>query len=131
MTRGKRILVVARRGGHPRRLATLLEKEGYDVGVARRPGGSAHPVRGRPYDVVLLDLMLPDRPVPRTPAGESGAERPGRRRRDRDAYSSIEGAIVAIANGAFNYIPSRPEPGSEITVRKGSEGEALTEENAG
>ena len=82
-----------------------------------------------PYDVVLLDLMLPDRPgldVLRDIL-----------RRDPDAvvvivtaYSSIEGAIEAMRLGAFHYIP-KPFQNEEVllTLRKGSEARRLTEEN--
>ena len=59
------------------------------------------------------------------------------RRRDPDAvvvivtaYSSIEGAIEAMREGAFHYIP-KPFQNEEVllTVRKGAEARRLTEEN--
>jgi two-component system response regulator PilR (NtrC family) len=59
------------------------------------------------------------------------------RRRDPDAvivivtaYSSIEGAIQAMREGAFHYIP-KPFQNQEVllTVRKGAEARRLTEEN--
>ena len=62
MTRGKRILVVDDEEVIRDVLATLLEKEGYDVGVASTAGEALTLFEAEPYDVVLLDLMLPDRP---------------------------------------------------------------------
>src|SRR5438552_151070 len=82
-----------------------------------------------PYDVILLDLMLPDR---------SGLDLlRDVRRQDPDAvvvivtaYSSIEGAIQAMREGAFHYIP-KPFQNQEVllTVRKGADARRLTEEN--
>ncbi|PYQ33950.1 MAG: hypothetical protein DMF55_10590, partial [Acidobacteria bacterium] len=71
-------------------LATLLEKEGYEVAVASTAGEALTLFEAEPYDVVLLDLMLPDR---------SGLDLlRDVRRQDPDAvvvivtaYSSIEG----------------------------------------
>ena len=62
VTRGKRILVVDDEEVIRDVLATLLEKEGYDVGVASTAGEALTMFEAEPYDVVLLDLMLPDRP---------------------------------------------------------------------
>jgi two-component system response regulator PilR (NtrC family) len=110
-------------------LQTLLEKEGCDVTAAADGGEALALFDAEPYDVVLLDLMLPDR---------SGLEVLREiRRRDPDAvvvivtaYSSIEGAIQAMREGAFHYIP-KPFQNQEVllTVRKGAEARRLTEEN--
>ncbi|HEY3171093.1 MAG TPA: sigma-54 dependent transcriptional regulator, partial [Thermoanaerobaculia bacterium] len=110
-------------------LGTLLEKEGYDVAVASTAGEALTLFEGEPYDVVLLDLMLPDR---------SGLDLlRDIRRQDPDAvvvivtaYSSIESAIQAMRQGAFHYIP-KPFQNQEVllTVRKGAEARRLTEEN--
>jgi DNA-binding NtrC family response regulator len=110
-------------------LGTLLTREGYEVASAASAGEAIALFENEPYDVVLLDLMLPDRPgldVLRDI-----------RRRDPDAvvvivtaYSSIEGAIEAMRQGAFHYIP-KPFQNEEVllTLRKGSEARRLTEEN--
>jgi two-component system response regulator PilR (NtrC family) len=110
-------------------LGLLLRKEGYSV-LAARTGEEALVVLERePVDLVLLDLMLP---------GMSGQE-VLRNIRQRDpeqvvvvitAYSSIEGAITAMREGAFHYIP-KPFKNEEVllTIRKGLEQRRLTVEN--
>jgi two-component system response regulator PilR (NtrC family) len=110
-------------------LGTLLTREGYDVTAAASAAEAVALFEAEPHDVVLLDLMLPDRPgldVLRDIL-----------RRDPDAvvvivtaYSSIEGAIDAMRLGAFHYIP-KPFQNEEVllTLRKGSEARRLTEEN--
>ncbi len=110
-------------------LGLLLRKEGYRPIVART-GEDALVVHERePIDLVLLDLMLP---------GMSGME-VLRQIRQRDpeqvviiitAYSSIEGAIEAMREGAFHYIP-KPFKNEEVllTIRKGLEQRRLTSEN--
>ncbi len=129
MTRGLRILVVDDEEVIRDVLATLLEKEGYEVAVASTAGEALTLFEAEPYDVVLLDLMLPDR---------SGLDVLREIRKvDPDAvvvivtaYSSIEGAIGAMRDGAFHYIP-KPFQNQEVllTVRKGAEARRLTEEN--
>ena len=110
-------------------LGTLLTREGYEVTAAATAGEAVSLFESDPHDIVLLDLMLPDR---------SGLEvLRDIRRRDPDAvvvivtaYSSIEGAIDAMREGAFHYIP-KPFQNEEVllTVRKGTEARRLTEEN--
>jgi DNA-binding NtrC family response regulator len=110
-------------------LESLLEREGWSVATAENASEALELFENDPYDVVLLDLMLPDRP---------GLEvLREMRRRDPDAvvvivtaYSSIEGAIQAMREGAFHYIP-KPFQNQEVllTVRKGAEARRLTEEN--
>ncbi|HTS02375.1 MAG TPA: sigma-54 dependent transcriptional regulator, partial [Thermoanaerobaculia bacterium] len=110
-------------------LESLLEREGWTVSTAEDAAEALELFESEPYDVVLLDLMLPDRP---------GLEvLRDMRRHDPDAvivivtaYSSIEGAIQAMREGAFHYIP-KPFQNQEVllTVRKGAEARRLTEEN--
>jgi two-component system response regulator PilR (NtrC family) len=129
LSRDLRILVVDDEEVIRDVLQTLLEKEGCDVTAASDAGEALAYFEAEPYDVVLLDLMLPDR---------SGLEVLREiRRRDPDAvvvivtaYSSIEGAIQAMREGAFHYIP-KPFQNQEVllTVRKGAEARRLTEEN--
>lgn len=110
-------------------LQTLLEKEGCETRAASDGAEALELFEAEPPDVVLLDLMLPDR---------SGLEVLREMlRRDPDAvvvivtaYSSVEGAIQAMREGAFHYIP-KPFQNQEVllTVRKAAEARRLTEEN--
>jgi len=110
-------------------LSSLLRKEGYDVVGARSGEEGLQALAEHEFDLVLLDLMLP---------GISGQEVLKEiRRRDPEvvvvvvtAYSSIEGAISAMREGAFHYIP-KPFKNDEVllTVRKGLEQRRLTTEN--
>ncbi|MDQ6894936.1 MAG: sigma-54 dependent transcriptional regulator [Acidobacteriota bacterium] len=129
MTRSLRVLVVDDEEVIRDILATLLEREGWHVTTASNGTRALSAFEAEPHDVVLLDLMLPDRP-----GLEVLAEI---RRRDPDAvvvivtaYSSIEGAIEAMRLGAFHYIP-KPFQNEEVllTVEKGAETRRLTEEN--
>jgi two-component system response regulator PilR (NtrC family) len=80
-------------------------------------------------DLVLLDLMLP---------GMSGQEVLRQIRREDPqqvvvmitAYSSVEGAIEAMREGAFHYIP-KPFKNEEVllTIRQGLEQRRLRNEN--
>ena len=110
-------------------LETLLAREGFEVTTTSNAAEALAAFESDPQDVVLLDLMLPDRP---------GMEVLREiRRRDPDAvvvivtaYSSIETAIDAMREGAFHYIP-KPFQNEEVllTVEKGAEKRRLTEEN--
>ena len=129
MSRPLRVLVVDDEEVIRDILATLLEREGWEVTTASTGARGLAAFEAEPHDVVLLDLMLPDR---------SGLEvLRDIRRRDPDAvvvivtaYSSIEGAIDAMRDGAFHYIP-KPFQNEEVllTVEKGAETRRLTEEN--
>jgi two-component system response regulator PilR (NtrC family) len=110
-------------------LASLIRTEGH-VALAARTGEEALQLLEREeVDLVLLDLMLP---------GMSGQDVLRQiRRRDADqvvvvitAYSSIEGAIEAMKEGAFHYIP-KPFKNEEVllTIHKGLEQRRLAAEN--
>jgi two-component system response regulator PilR (NtrC family) len=129
VTRRLRVLVVDDEEVIRDVLETLLVREGYEVASAPDAESAITLFDAEPFDVVLLDLMLPDRP---------GLEVLREiRRRDADAvvvivtaYSSIEGAIEAMREGAFHYIP-KPFQNQEVTltIKKGADARRLTEEN--
>ena len=110
-------------------LGMLLRKEGFRPIFARSGEEALLVYDKEPIDLVLLDVMLP---------GMSGMDVLRQiRLRDPDqvvivitAYSSIEGAIDAMRQGAFHYIP-KPFKNEEVllTVRKGLDQRRLTQEN--
>jgi len=110
-------------------LSHLLRKEGYRPLLARTGEEALLLHEKEPVDLVLLDLMLP---------GMSGMDVLRQiRQRDPDqviivitAFSSIEGAIEAMREGAFHYIP-KPFKNDEVllTIRKGLDQRRLTTEN--
>ena len=110
-------------------LATLLRREGLQVVQAQTAGDGLRQAEEQEIDLVLLDLMLPDRP---------GIEvLKELKKRDPEcvvvvitAYSSVETAITAMREGAFHYI-AKPFKNQEVvlTVRKGLEQRRLRTEN--
>jgi len=110
-------------------LGLLLRKEGFRPLAAKSGEDALLLYEKEPVDLVLLDLMLP---------GMSGLEVLKQiRQRDPEqviivitAYSSIEGAIEAMREGAFHYIP-KPFKNEEVllTIRKGLEQRRLQSEN--
>jgi DNA-binding NtrC family response regulator len=84
-------------------LETLLGMEGYSVVAAESGEKGLARIAERPFDLVLLDLALPDK---------SGMDAL-REIRDRDpqlavimitAYGTVENAVQAMQNGAANFI---------------------------
>ncbi|MEM7481578.1 MAG: sigma-54 dependent transcriptional regulator [Acidobacteriota bacterium] len=110
-------------------LSALIRKEGHTTFTARSGEEGLAVLRREEIDLVILDLMLP---------GMSGHEVLHQiRESDPDqvvvvitAFSSIEGAIEAMKNGAFHYIP-KPFKNDEVllTLRKGLEQRRLAAEN--
>jgi DNA-binding NtrC family response regulator len=110
-------------------LATLLRREGLEVAQAGTAAEGLRQAEEIDVDLVLLDLMLPDRP------GMEVLQE--LKRRDPEcvvvvitAYSSVETAITAMREGAFHYI-AKPFKNQEVvlTVRKGLEQRRLRTEN--
>jgi two-component system response regulator PilR (NtrC family) len=110
-------------------LKTLLEDNGFDYHPARTAAEGMRMLREEDVDVVLLDLMLPDR---------NGLEiLPEIKSYDPHlpvvvitAYSSIESAIEAMREGAFHYVP-KPFKNEEVLhlVRRATERRRLQVEN--
>jgi DNA-binding NtrC family response regulator len=97
-----RILVVDDEPDVCESLEALLGLEGYAVDLALTAGEGLRKLEARNYDLVLLDLMIPDR---------SGLEVLREiRERDREtpiflitAYGSVEVAVQALKAGATDY----------------------------
>ncbi len=110
-------------------LTSLLRKEGYRTVSARTGEEGLQLLRREEIDLVLLDLMLP---------GMSGMEVLKQIRAQHPeqvvvvitAFSSIEGAIDAMREGAFHYIP-KPFKNEEVllTIRQGLKQRQLATEN--
>ncbi|HUP23383.1 MAG TPA: sigma-54 dependent transcriptional regulator [Thermoanaerobaculia bacterium] len=110
-------------------LVALIREEGHHPISCRTGTEGLEALEREEVDLVLLDLMLPD----------MHGQEVLRHIRERDpdqvvvvitAYSSIEGAITAMREGAFHYLP-KPFQNEEVrlTLRKGLERRRLTTEN--
>jgi DNA-binding NtrC family response regulator len=84
-------------------LQTLLEFEGYEVETMPDGATGLAALESKAYDLVLLDLMLPDKP------GLEVLEEI--RRRDLEtpvavitAYGSVDNAVAAIKRGATDFV---------------------------
>ena len=110
-------------------LTQLIQREGHTTFSATTGEEGLRLLGQEEIDLVVLDLMLP---------GMSGQEVLAEiQRTDPDqvvvvitAYSSIEGAITAMREGAFHYIP-KPFKNEEVllTINKGLEQRRLATEN--
>src|ERR1035438_7744787 len=97
-------------------LETLLHLEGYSVDLAANGTEGLRKIESRAYDMVLLDLMMPDR---------SGMDvLRDVRGRDREtpifmitAYGSVEAAVEALKLGA-NDGPTPPRSGRGARARR-------------
>src|SRR5438445_588376 len=95
-------------------LETLLTMEGYAVDLAQNGTEGLRAIEQRAYDLVLLDLMMPDR---------SGMD-VLREVRERDqetpiflitAYGSVEAAVEALKSGANDYF-SKPWDNEKLLI---------------
>src|SRR4029453_6728301 len=110
-------------------LDTLLSREGYDVRVASSGAEGLDLARATPFDAAIVDIMMP---------GLDGiATLDELKRVDEDlaviiitAYASVESAISAMKNGAFDYI-TKPFKNDEVLVviRNALERRRLVNEN--
>src|SRR3981189_878152 len=93
-------------------LETLLTREGYDVRLASSGTDGLELARSLPFDAAIVDIMMP---------GIDGiATLDELKRIDEDlaviiitAYASVESAIAAMKNGAFDYI-TKPFKNDEV-----------------
>ena len=110
-------------------LETLLAREGYTVRLACSGEQGLELARSMPFDAAVVDIMMP---------GLNGIETLEELKRiDEDlavviltAYGSIESAIAAMKNGAFDYI-TKPFKNEEVlvVVRNALERRRLVHEN--
>ncbi len=110
-------------------LRTVLSRAGYETTEAATAGEGLALFADPAVDLVLLDLMLPDRPglaiLP-----EMRARRPDVPVVVVTAYSSVESAIAAMKEGAFHYVP-KPFRNEEVVhlVAQALEKRSLVAEN--
>ncbi|MEP6714452.1 MAG: sigma-54 dependent transcriptional regulator [Terriglobia bacterium] len=110
-------------------LEALLDFEGYDVDLAQSGAEGERRLEQRAYDLVLLDLMMPEK---------SGLEvLRDVRERDRHtpifmitAYGAVEAAVQAVKLGANDYL-SKPWDNSKllIEIERVISGQRLQDEN--
>ena len=109
-----RILIIDDEADIRESLQTLLELEGYTVEMAATATEGQRALERSIYDIVLLDLMMPDR---------SGMELLAEiRQHDRvtpiimmTAYGSVEVAVQALKNGATDYF-SKPWDNEKLLI---------------
>jgi DNA-binding NtrC family response regulator len=84
-------------------LQTLLEMEGYDVETAATGQQGLHRAGERAFDLILLDLALPDRNGMDI-LMDLHTEDPGLSVIMITAYGTVENAVRAMQSGAVNFI---------------------------
>src|ERR1019366_5891911 len=112
-----RILVIDDEADIRESLETLLDFEGYHVDLAENAAEGEKKLESRVYDLVLLDLMMPDK---------SGMEvLRDVRERDRHtpifmitAYGTLEAAVGAVKLGANDYL-AKPWDNEQLLIEIG------------
>jgi DNA-binding NtrC family response regulator len=84
-------------------LQTLLELEGYDVETAANGQQGLHRIGQRTFDLILLDLALPDRNGLDILA-DLHAQDPALSVIMITAYGTVENAVKAMQSGAANFV---------------------------
>ena len=110
-------------------LGSVLAKAGHATREAATAAEGLQRLEKEPVDLLLLDLMLPDRPGLEVLV-EVRARHPEIPVVVVTAYSSVESAITAMREGAFHYIP-KPFRNEEVVhvVRQALEKRRLVAEN--
>ncbi len=106
-----------------------LTHENYSVDVRENGRSGLHAILNGAYDVILLDMKLPDL------GGMEilkvvGKEKPGEHIIVMTGYSSVENAVEAMKSGAFDYL-TKPFTDDELSmaVAKALESKRLKAEN--
>jgi DNA-binding NtrC family response regulator len=97
------VLIIDDEAGIRESLQTLLELEGYDVETAATGQQGLNRLSQRTFDLILLDLALPDRNGLDILA-ELRAQDPGVSVIMITAYGTIENAVRAMQSGAANFV---------------------------
>ena len=110
-------------------LGSVLAKAGHVTREAATAAEGLQRLEKEPIDLLLLDLMLPDRPGLEVLV-EVRARHPEIPVVIVTAYSSVESAITAMREGAFHYIP-KPFRNEEVVhvVKHALEKRRLVAEN--
>ena len=110
-------------------LETLLSNEGYTVELAASAEAGRRRLENRPFDLVLLDVMLPDRGGLEV-LREIRAANPTLSVVMITAYGSVENAVEAMRLGATSYI-TKPWDNARLLAEIATlvRQERLTEEN--
>src|SRR5579872_3024344 len=124
-----RVLVVDDEAEIRESLEALLDMEGYEVDLAQNAAEGERKLEQRAYDLVLLDLMMPEK---------SGMEvLRDIRERDRHtpifmitAYGTLEAAVQAVKLGANDYL-AKPWHNEKLLIEIGRaiSGQRLIDEN--
>jgi DNA-binding NtrC family response regulator len=110
-------------------LGAVLTKAGYRTRDAATGAEGLERLSKEPIDLVLLDMMLPDRPGLEVLI-DIRAHHPEVPVVVVTAYSSVESAIAAMRHGAFHYLP-KPFRNEEVVhvVKQALEKRQLVAEN--
>lgn len=93
----------------------ILEDEGYRVDAAFRVDQALDKLSKQSYDLVLTDLMMPDR------SGMDAVEAVARDHPDTGVvmftgYATVDSAVQSMKLGAFDYLPKPFTPDELVTV---------------
>ena len=118
---GARILVVDDEENVLLTIKAILEMDGHQVDVAQSAPEAIERVNATDYDVVLTDLRLGDASGQEI-LGAIRARRPSTVTLMLTGYASLESAVAALRQGAYDYLikPSDPEE-LRATVRRAVE----------
>jgi len=110
-------------------LGSVLAKAGFVTREAATAAEGLERLAKEPIDLLLLDLMLPDRPGLEV-LSEVKSRHPEVPVVVVTAYSSVESAITAMREGAFHYLP-KPFRNEEVVhvVKQALEKKRLVAEN--
>src|SRR5438309_5199139 len=97
------VLIIDDEAGIRESLQTLLELEGYDVETAATGQQGLNRLSQRTFDLILLDLALPDRNGLDIFA-DLRAQDPGVSVIMITAYGTVENAVRAMQSGAANFV---------------------------